>query len=113
MISKCIHLFFFIFHILSFETVDPYNSSFWLAGSDLGHHAQWEWFPKEDFVGFTNWLPGLEESQKRSPSRHCMQMSLHNDFKWAADNCMQNRNFICEISKHESSTKAPFGRGVG
>lgn len=92
---------------------DPYNSTFWLAGSDLGHHAQWEWFPKEDFVGFTNWLPGLEESQKRSPSRHCMQMSLHNDFKWAADNCMQNRNFICEISKHESSTKAPFGRGVG
>lgn len=64
-------------------------------------------------MGFTNWLPGLEESQKRSPSRHCMQLSLHNDFKWAADNCMQNRNFICEISKHESSTKAPFGRGVG
>lgn len=93
--------------------VDPYNSTFWLAGSDLRHHAQWEWLPEEDFVGFTNWLPNLEESQKRSQSRHCMQMSFQNDFKWAADNCMQNRNFICEISKHESSTKAPFGRGVG
>lgn len=88
---------------------DPYNNTFWLAGTDLGHRGQWEWFPEEDIVGFTNWLPDLDESQKSSPSRHCMQMSLHNDFKWAADNCMQNRNFICENRQYISSSKTPFG----
>lgn len=85
---------------------DPYNSNFWLAGSDLRHHGQWEWFPEEDFVVFENWLPDQEESQQHSPTRHCMQMSLYNNFKWVADNCMQNRKFICE---HLSTSKSPFG----
>lgn len=85
---------------------DPYNSNFWLAGSDLRHHGQWEWFPEEDFLVFENWLPDQEESQQHSPTRHCMQMSLYNNFKWFADNCMQNRKFICE---HLSTSKSPFG----
>lgn len=89
-----------------FTPPDPYNSNFWLAGSDLRHHGQWEWFPDEDFVVFENWLPDQEESQQHSPTRHCMQMSLYNNFKWVADNCMQNRKFICE---HLSTSKSPFG----
>lgn len=89
-----------------FTPSDPYNSNFWLAGSDLRHNGQWEWFPEEDFVVFENWLPDQEESQQHSATRHCMQMSLYNNFKWVADNCMQNRKFICE---HLSTSKSPFG----
>lgn len=93
---NCLKIFF------SHPPSDLYNSTFWLAGSDLRHHGQWEWFPEEDFVVFENWLPDQEDS----PTRHCMQMSLYNNFKWFADNCMQNRKFICE---HLSTSKSPFG----
>lgn len=96
---NCLKIFF------SHPPSDPYNSTFWLAGSDLRHHGQWEWFPEEDFVVFKNWLPDQEDS----PTRHCMQMSLYNNFKWFADNCMQNRKFICE---HLSTSKSPFGWGM-
>nr|XP_022343555.1 uncharacterized protein LOC111136752 isoform X1 [Crassostrea virginica] len=84
---------------------DAYNATFWLSGTELGHSGQWEWFPEEDFIGYTHWVP--EGPSSLSSSGHCLQMSLHNAFRWAADNCMQMRNFICEIPT--SSNNYPIG----
>lgn len=85
--------------------LDAYNATFWLSGTELGHNGQWEWFPEEDFIGYTHWVP--EGPSSLSPSGHCLQMSLHNAFRWDADNCMQMRNFICEIPT--SSNNYPIG----
>ncbi|XP_061194695.1 uncharacterized protein LOC133202836 [Saccostrea echinata] len=85
----------------------PYNSTFWLSGTDLDHSREWVWFPEKGFIDYTNWLP--EEPNYSSSHRHCIQMSLDSDFRWATDNCMLKRNFICELDTNSISKTTLFG----
>lgn len=72
----------------------------WVGGTDMMEEGKWAWFPGNEPVTYTDWLPTEPDNKLHSSleKEHCMALSpsSHNFYQWSDEICSELLNFICE-----------------
>lgn len=72
----------------------------WVGGTDMIEEGKWAWFPGNEPVTYTDWLPTEPDNKLHSSleKEHCMTLSpsSHNFYQWSDEICSKLLNFICE-----------------
>lgn len=72
----------------------------WVGGTDMMEEGKWAWFPGNEPVTYTDWLPTEPDNKLHSSleKEHCMTLSpsSHIFYQWSDEICSKLLNFICE-----------------
>lgn len=87
---------------LFFCTEISKSEEFWTSGNDLAKKESWKWSSTgASFIKkFAYWA--YKEPDTESPNKHCIMLTGDESWRWKAQDCKLEKNFICEQKKVSS-----------